>query len=150
LALAGIEFGADFSLPAVDVRFNRAQEMLKRKRHTDTEIIAKLEQAKSLATQGKVQDEIARTLGISVMTLHRWRKAQFPLAQMQPTFTASSGALAGLPGELSPEEQSRIADLHLENARLRKLVTDLLLEKMKFEDEAQRSRRAPHREKVAR
>jgi transposase-like protein len=27
-----------------------------------------------LATQGKLQSEIARTLGVSVMTLHRWRK----------------------------------------------------------------------------
>jgi hypothetical protein len=29
-----------------------------------------------LARQGKLQSEIARTLGVSVVTLHRWRKAQ--------------------------------------------------------------------------
>jgi hypothetical protein len=31
--------------------------------------------ANDLATQGKLQNDIARTLGVSVMTLHRWRKA---------------------------------------------------------------------------
>jgi transposase-like protein len=30
-----------------------------------------------LASRGKLQSEIARTLGVSVMTLHRWRKAAF-------------------------------------------------------------------------
>jgi hypothetical protein len=33
--------------------------------------------------------------------------------------------------------QTRIAELKLENSRLRRLVTDLLLEKMKFEELSQ-------------
>src|SRR4029450_11603082 len=49
--------------------------MPKRKRHSRVEIATKLAQANDLATQGKLQSEIARTLGVSVMTLHRWRKA---------------------------------------------------------------------------
>ena len=49
--------------------------MLKRKRHSRVEMATKLAQANELATQGKLQSEIARTLGVSVMTLHRWRKA---------------------------------------------------------------------------
>ena len=47
--------------------------MAKRKRHTRLEIATKLAQANDLATHGKLQSEIARTLGVSVMTLHRWR-----------------------------------------------------------------------------
>jgi hypothetical protein len=49
--------------------------MAKKKRHSRVEIASKLAQANDLATQGKLQTEIARTLGVSVMTLHRWRKA---------------------------------------------------------------------------
>jgi len=47
----------------------------KRKKHSRVEIATKLARANDLATQGKLQSEIARTLGVSVMTLHRWRKA---------------------------------------------------------------------------
>ena len=46
-----------------------------KKKHSRAEIAAKLAQANDLATQGKLQSEIARTLGVSIMTLHRWRKA---------------------------------------------------------------------------
>ena len=53
-----------------------AAAMAKQKRHSRVEIATKLAQANDLARQGKVQSEIARTLGVSVMTLHRWRKAQ--------------------------------------------------------------------------
>ena len=49
--------------------------MDKKKRYSKVEIASKLAQANDLATQGKLQSEIARTLGVSVMTLHRWRKA---------------------------------------------------------------------------
>jgi len=50
--------------------------MAKKKRHSRAEIATKLAEANDLATQGKLQSEIARTLGVSLMTLHRWRKAQ--------------------------------------------------------------------------
>ena len=49
--------------------------MAKKKRHSRAEIATKLAQANDLATRGRRQSEIARTLGVSVMTLHRWRKA---------------------------------------------------------------------------
>src|SRR5215510_14139366 len=49
--------------------------MARQKRHSSVEVATKLAQANNLATQGKSQGEIARTLGVSVMTLHRWRKA---------------------------------------------------------------------------
>jgi transposase-like protein len=49
-----------------------------KKKHSRVEIATKLAHANDLATRGKLQSEIARTLGVSVMTLHRWRKAPQP------------------------------------------------------------------------
>ena len=51
----------------------------KKRRHSRAEIATKLAQANELATRGKLQSDIARTLGVSVMTLHRWRKAPLGL-----------------------------------------------------------------------
>jgi hypothetical protein len=48
---------------------------VKKKRHSRVQIATKLAEANDLATQGKRRKEIAHTLGVSVMTLHRWRKA---------------------------------------------------------------------------
>src|SRR6516162_9448705 len=104
--------------------------MAKKKRHSRAEIATKLAQANELATQGKLQSEIARTLGVSVVTLHRWRKAQ---PGPQRGFVAIHGA--GQP-DRTPGGGGRIAELQLENSWLRRLVTDILLEKIKFEEEA--------------
>jgi transposase len=89
------------------------------------EIATKLAQANKLATRGRLQSEIARTLGVSVMTLHRWRKAPpgSQPASREPDRTRGA--------------DDRIAELQLENARLRRLVTDLLLVKVKLEEAAQ-------------
>jgi transposase-like protein len=107
--------------------------MAKQKRHSSVEVATKLAQANNLATQGKSQSEIARTLGVSVMTLHRWRKAPPGPAGPQPVHEAGqpNRALSG---------NNRIAELQLENSRLRRLVTDLLLEKVKLEEAAQRTK----------
>ena len=108
--------------------------MAKKKRHSRVEIATKLAQANELATQGKLQSEIARTLGVSVMTLHRWHKAP---PRPQP-------ALVPTPEAREPDRtraaDDRIAELQLENSRLRRLVTDLLLEKVKLEEAAQSQR----------
>jgi putative transposase len=107
--------------------------MAKKKRHSRVEIATKLAQANELATQGKLQSEIARTLGVSVMTLHRWRKAP---PGHQP-------ALVATPEAREPDRTrgaDGIAELQLENSRLRRLVTDLLLEKVKLEEVAQSQR----------
>jgi len=89
----------------------------------------KLAQANELVTQGKLQSEVARTLGVSVMTLHRWHKAQPAYEASQPPRTRGW--------------RDRIAELQLENLRLRQLVTDLLLEKIELEEAAQRSKIFP-------
>jgi len=112
--------------------------MAKKKRHTAAEIAAKLGEAQTLSAAGRTQSEIAKALGISVMTFHRWRQAL-------PRRSGSSLAAVSSPDQSAPANRgaesarpSRLAELQLENARLRKLVTDLLLEKMKLEDEQQR------------
>jgi len=108
--------------------------MAKKKRHSRVEIATKLARANDLATQGKLQSEIARALGVSVMTLHRWRKA---LPSPRPALVATHEA--SQPGR-TPGGGNRIAELQLENSRLRRLVTDLLLEKIKLEEAAQRQK----------
>jgi putative transposase len=100
--------------------------MPRQKRHSRVEVATKLAQANDLARQGKLQSEIARTLGVSVMTLHRWRKAP---PGPQPAHETD---------EPNRTRSDRIAELQLENSRLRRLVTDLLLEKIKLEEAAQR------------
>lgn len=75
--------------------------------HSKAEIVAKLARADELARHEKLQREIARTLGVSVMTLRRWRK--MPLARTD--------------GQ-APLDQ--IAELELENARLQRLATCFL------------------------
>jgi putative transposase len=101
-----------------------------RKRHSEREVAEKLQQASSLAAQGKTQPEIAKVLGISVMTYHRWRKEQSGIvtttrSEASPKPAAENGAR---------EQMLRIADLQIENSRLRRLVTDLLLEKVRLEE----------------
>src|SRR5262249_36544719 len=106
----------------------RKDAMAKKKRHSRAEIATKLAQANELATQGKLQSEIARTLGVSVMTLHRWRKA--PLGP-QPALEATP---EGREPDRTRGADDRISELQIENSRLRRLVTDLLLEKIKLEE----------------
>jgi putative transposase len=116
---------------------------MKRKRHTLEEIADKLNQAGLLAAQGKSQPEIAKALGVSVMTYHRWRKDHTSAARVSTSQPAS--AVAEMQGggpshSAAAEEQggraqrSRIAELQVENARLRRLVADLLLEKVRLEE----------------
>ena len=99
------------------------------RQHSRVEIASKLAQANDLATQGKLQSEIARTLGVSVMTLHRWRKAPGSRPPLVATHEAEHYRMR--------RGDDRIAKLQLENSRLRRLVTDLLLEKIKLEEAAQ-------------
>jgi transposase len=101
--------------------------MSKKKRHTNEEIAAKLVQADAFATDGKVQSEIARVLGISVMTLHRWRKSMLVRGK-------ATDATRPLIQNMENEEGPLLTELQLENSRLRRIVTDLLLEKLKHRE----------------
>lgn len=86
--------------------------------------------ADEMAAQGRLHGDIARALGVSVMTYHRWRKAR-RLAQ-----PAQKAVMETVRAETLPEHEQmmQIRELRLENLRLRRLVTDLLLEKDKLEE----------------
>jgi putative transposase len=101
---------------------------MKARRHSPAEISAKLEQAEALAANGRVQSEIAKALGVSVMTLHRWRKLDHPAVLVPSTaFEAGHGGARRGRADI-------VAKLQMENRQLRKIVTDLLLEKAKLEE----------------
>jgi putative transposase len=105
--------------------------IVKRKRHSAPEIVAKLRQADEMAAEGRLQSDIARALGVSVMTYHRWRTGRPALEAIRPTGRREHK----LRDHLSEREQAaRVEELRLENTRLRRLVTDLLLEKAKLEE----------------
>jgi transposase-like protein len=97
-------------------------------RHSQAEIAVKLAKADALLTIGMRRQEVARTLGISAMTYYRWRKANPMHRELQST-------LDGADSPQSPPSDGfeRVADLELENSKLRRLVTDLLLERIKLE-----------------
>jgi putative transposase len=85
-----------------------------------------LERASELAAAGTAQKDIADSLGISVMTYHRWRKS----FHHRPSPQGENARPTDL------DEAGRAAELQLENSLLRQLVTDLLLEKIQLEEQA--------------
>jgi predicted helicase len=80
---------------------------MKRKRHTDEEIIKKLWEAAGLIAGGKAAEIAARRIGVSVPTHHRW-KEQF--------------------GGADHNTVKRLRELEKENGRLKKLVADQALD----------------------
>ena len=105
--------------------------MATRQRHTAAQIATKLAMADEMAAQGRLHGDIAKSLGVSLMTYHRWRKARSDVARPIPRSTINAELAA--PGDC--EQASQIRDLQHENSRLRRLVADLLLEKVKLEDD---------------
>ncbi len=128
MAITSAEAIVPHPAPAEMDKQGEQPAMAKKKRHSRAEIATKLAQANDLAIRGRLQSEIARTLGVSVMTLHRWRKASHG-----PEPAHGLGEPNGTRGR-----GDGIAELQLENSRLRRLVTDLLLEKIKLEEAVQR------------
>ena len=81
---------------------------MKRKRHTPEEIIKKLREAESLLAAGKSLEDACRVLGVSTPTYHRW-KSQY--------------------GGVKKDALKRLRELEKENARLKRAVADLTLDK---------------------
>lgn len=79
-----------------------------RKRYTAEEIILKLREAEVLLNQGKTVQQTARALEISEQTYYRWRKDY---------------------GGMDKSQARRLKELEQENARLRRVVADLTLDK---------------------
>ena len=124
--------------------------MVPRKRHDVEEVAEKLQKAAELAATGKNQQTIARELGVSVMTIHRWKKRyrentalrhdEHPLqagfsnnGEFTPILTKNFAVIGK--DNNNDEIIKQIKGLELENTRLRRLVADLLLEKVRLEDE---------------
>ena len=83
-------------------------EMAK-KRHKPEEIVAKLRQVDVLTAQGQSIAEAVRTIAVTETTYFRWR-AEF--------------------GGMKTDQVKRMKALELENARLRRAVSDLTLDKL--------------------
>jgi ACT domain-containing protein len=79
------------------------------KRHKPEEIIAKLRQVEVLTVQGRSIADAVRQVSISEQTYFRWR-AEY--------------------GGMKTDQLKRLRELELENARLRKAVSDLTLDKL--------------------
>ena len=80
-----------------------------RKRHKAEEIVAKLRQVEVLTAQGKTAAEAIRSIGVTEVTYYRWRTEY---------------------GGLKGDQVKRLKELETENARLRRAVSDLTLDKM--------------------
>ena len=83
--------------------------MMSRKRHTPEEIVTKLRQVEVLTAQGRLVAEAIRSVGVTEVTFYRWRQEY---------------------GGLKGDQVKRLKELETENARLRRAVSDLTLEKL--------------------
>ena len=79
------------------------------KGHKPEEIVVKLRQVDVLTSQGSTVADAIRQIGVTEITYYRWRK-EF--------------------GGLQTNQVRRIKDLEQENARLRRAVSDLTIDKM--------------------
>lgn len=84
-----------------------------RKRTSPEEIIHKLREAEILIAQGQTAREAAKQIGVSEQTYYRWRSAY---------------------GGMVPDQARRLKELERENARLKKLVAELSLDKSILEE----------------
>ena len=104
------------------------------KRHTTQEIDEKLRQADMLAGRGQSQGQICKSLGVSVMTFHRWRKQAKAYHAAPASFGAIAASIETDGSTFGIPDGPLIQKLQLENRRLRMIVTDLLLEKAIIEE----------------
>lgn len=77
------------------------------KRHSPEQIVRKLREAEARLAGGATVSEVARELGISEATFHRWRNQY---------------------GGMGSSEAGRLKELEKENARLKKLVAEQALD----------------------
>jgi putative transposase len=77
------------------------------KGYSPEQIVRRLRQAEAKLATGSTIPQVARELGISEATFHRWRKRY---------------------GAMSSQEAKRLKELERENARLKKLVAEQALD----------------------
>ena len=85
------------------------------KRHTPEQIIAKLREAEIEISQGHPVPVACRKIGVTEQTYYRWRKEY---------------------GGLKVSQAKRLKELERENARLKRLVADLSLDKVMLKEVA--------------
>lgn len=86
-----------------------------RQRFTPEQIIAKLREVDVIVGRGGTAVEACRQIGIAEQTLYRWRKEY---------------------GGLKTDQARRMKDLEKENARLRRAISDLTLDKLILQEAA--------------
>jgi putative transposase len=86
-----------------------------RTRHGPEQVIAKLRQAEADFAAGLPLGQVCQKLGISEQTFHRWRHQY---------------------GGLKADDAKRLKELAAENARLKRLVADLLLDNQMLQEVA--------------
>ena len=86
-----------------------------RKKHSAEEIMSNLREAEVLLSQGKKVPEVSRILGVAEQTYFRWHKEY---------------------GGLKKDQARRLKELERENARLKKAVADLTLDKLILKEAA--------------
>lgn len=79
------------------------------RKHKPEEIVTKLRQVEVLTAQGQTVAEAIRSIGVTEVTYYRWRQEY---------------------GGLKGDQVKRLKELEAENARLRRAVSDLTLEKL--------------------
>ena len=89
---------------------------MKRTRHTTEQIIRKLREVEKLQGSGTSIAEICKKIEVSEQTLHRWRKEY---------------------GGAAPDAIRELRELRKENARLKKAVADLTLDKQILKEVAE-------------
>jgi putative transposase len=87
-----------------------------RKRYLAEEIIGKLREAEVLLAEGMKVPEVVRRLGVQRVTYYRWRKEY---------------------GGMRVDQAKRLKELEQENARLKKAVADLTLDKLILKEAAE-------------
>lgn len=85
------------------------------KRYRPEEIISKLREADILVGQGHSVAQAIKSIGVSEVTYYRWRQEY---------------------GGMSTSQAKRLKEMEQENARLRKAVSDLTLDKMILQEAA--------------
>jgi transposase len=80
---------------------------MKRRRHTPEQIVRKLREADRLLGEGMELPEVTKQLEVSEATYHRWR-AQY--------------------GGMKADDVKRLKELEAENAKLKRIVADQLLD----------------------
>lgn len=83
-------------------------ERRRRKRHSPDQIIAKLREADAMLAGGASIGQVCQRLEVSEQTYHRWRHQY---------------------GGMKAGEAKRLKELEQENARLKKAIADLTLDK---------------------